>query len=175
MDQEYILKDSRKAIVRLQLMDEVEESLDLIREVAKEGMYLMEDDVDQSRVEWTKTQMELNDEEVLFIVATVDGRIIGNLDLVKYGRWPKTAHVRYLDMAVLDGYRSVGVGSALMDYSIRWAKSKGFEKLILDVFSTNERGINLYKKFGYVVEGINRGAVKILGNKADIIQMGLFL
>lgn len=175
MAKEYPLKNSKKITVRLQTIAEVEESLDLIRKVAEEGLYLMEDDVDRNRIEATKNQMELNGQEVLFIIATIDGKIVGNLDLVKYGRWQKTSHVRYLDMAVLDGFRSVGVGSALMDYSIEWAKSKGFEKIILDVFSSNERAVNLYKKFGFVIEGVNRDAVKIFGKKRDIIQMGLFL
>lgn len=174
-DQEYLLKNSKKLIVALQSIDEVEESLDLIKQVAEEGQYLMEDSVDQNRIEWTKKQMTMNGEEVLFIVAKADGKIVGNLDLVRYGRWSKTAHVRYLDMAVLDGFRSIGVGTALMEYSMNWAKAKGFEKIILEVFSTNERAINLYRKFGFIVEGINKSAVKILGDRVDIIQMGLFL
>lgn len=175
MNKTYLLKNSRKALVKLQSRDEVVESLDLIREVANEGLYLMEDDVDQNRIEWTRDQMDINGKDVLFIVAKVDGKIVGNLDLVRYGKWPKTDHVRYLDMAVLDGFRSIGIGNALMDYSIAWAKTKGLEKIILEVFSTNDRAIELYKKFGFVVEGINKRSVKLSGVDADIIQMGLFL
>lgn len=175
MDKGYTLKDSNRALVKLQSRDGVEESLELIRKVAKEGLYLMEDDVDQNRIEWTKGQMKANGEDVLFIVAKVYGKIVGNLDLVRYGKWPKTDHVRYLDMAVLDGFRSIGIGNALMDYSIAWARSKGLEKIILEVFSTNDRAIKLYKKFGFVVEGTNRDSVNLSGVKVDIIQMSLFL
>lgn len=175
MDKEYILRNSKKVIVKLQSSEEVEESLELIRKVAKEGLYLMEDDVDQNRVEWTKGQMNTNGEDVLFIIAKVDGKIVGNLDLVRYGKWPKTDHVRYLDMAVIDGFRSIGIGNALMEYSIAWARSKNLEKIILEVFSTNERAIKLYTKMGFVMEGTNRKSVMLSAVKVDIIQMGLFL
>lgn len=173
MGKEYQTKDGRKVNISLQTVEEVEESLAVISEVAKEGVYLMEDGVDQRRVEWTKKQMENNDDTVLFIVARMDGKIVGNLDMVRYGGSPKTAHVRYLDMAILDGYRSIGVGSALMVYGVKWADGKGVEKILLEVFSTNTRAINLYKKFGFEIEGTNRGAVKLLGKRADIVQMGL--
>lgn len=175
MSREYSTKDHGKVLIRLQTMEEVEASLDIINVVAKEGNYLMEEGVDQHRIDWTKKQIELNGDEVLFIVAVVDGKLVGNLDLVKYGATPKTEHVRYLDMAILDGYRSIGVGSALMDYCVEWARNKGLKKIILEVFSSNVRAIELYRKFGFVVEGTNRGAVKLLGKIADIIQMGLFL
>ena len=175
MPQEYPTKDQRKVVIRLQTQDEVEESLEIINAVAKEGKYLMEEGVDQRRIDWTRKLLEHNGDEILFIVAELNGKIIGNLDLVKYGGTPKTAHVRYLDMAIVDGYRSIGVGSALMDYSIGWAREKGLEKIILEVFSPNVRAINLYKKFGFVIEGVNRRAVKLLGETADIVQMGLFL
>ena len=175
MSREYQTKDNRKALIRLQNVEEVTESLHIIDVVAKEGKYLMEDGVDQRRVDWTRKQLELNDDKVLYIVAEVDGSLVGNLDLVLYGGTPKTEHVRYLDMAILDRYRSIGVGSALMDYCIEWARNKGLEKIILEVFSSNVRAINLYKKFGFIIEGTNRGAVKLFGKTVDIIQMGLFL
>lgn len=172
---EYRIKDKRTVVVRLQTKEEVEDSLHIIDVVAKEGKYLMEEGVDHRRIDWTRKQLELNGDEVLFIVAELGGKLVGNLDLVKYGGTPKTEHVRYLDMAILDGYRSIGIGSALMGYCIEWARTKGLEKIILEVFSTNQVAVNLYKKFGFVVEGNNRGAVKLLGKTADIIQMGLFL
>lgn len=174
MEKTYPLKNSRNVLIRLQTMEEVEESLDVIRAVAKEEEYLMEADVEPDRVEWTKKQIEENGSNVLFIVALINGKIVGNLDLVRYGKHNKTKHVRYLDMAILDGYRSIGIGSALMDYAIEWTRSKNIVKIVLDVFSTNVRAINLYKKFGFEIEGTNRKAVLIKNKYADIVNMGLF-
>lgn len=175
MDKVYKLKNSIKTTISLEPVEEVEESMKVIEQVAREGLYLMEDDVDQKRIDYTKELVKKNGEDILFILAKVEGRIVGTLDLVRYGRWPKTDHVRYLDMAVLDGYRSMGIGSALMDYAIEWANSRGIEKILLEVFASNRRALNLYRKFGFVEEGTNRKVVVIDGKKDDIIQMGLFL
>lgn len=175
VETDYNLKTSGKVRIRLQTVDDLSESLGIIEKVAAEGLYLMEEGVDPGRVEWTKKKMEKNGEEVLFIVAVCDSKIVGNLDLVRYGNNSKTDHIRYLDMAVLDGYRSIGIGTALMDYSVRWAREKKLGKIILDVFSTNERGINLYRKFGFEFEGSNRKGVKLAGEYVDIVHMGLFL
>ncbi len=175
MGKVYKLKNSREATISLESVEEVEETLKVIEQVAKEGLYLMEDDVDQNRIDHTRELVKNNGEEVLFIVAKKDGKIVGCLDLVRYGRWHKTDHVRYLDMAVLDGYRSMGIGGALMDYAIDWARTKGIEKVLLEVFASNRRAFNLYRKFGFVEEGKNKEVVVIGGKKDDIIQMGLFL
>lgn len=175
MDRVYTLKNSLKAIVGLETVQDVDESMKVIEKVAEEGLYLMEDDVDQKRIDHTKELVKNNGGEILFIVARINGKIVGCLDLVRYGRWHKTDHVRYLDMAVLDGYRSIGVGGALMDFAIEWARTKGIEKILLEVFASNGRAFNLYRKFGFVEEGTNKGVVVIEGKKDDIIQMGLFL
>ncbi len=170
----YSMKDSRRLTVRLQEEKDLEESLGLIDSVAREGLYLMEEGVEPARFEWTRKKMEKNGDEVLFIVAVCESKIVGNLDLVRYGG-PKTEHLRYLDMAVADGFRSLGVGTSLMDYAVKWARDKGLSKIILDVFSTNERGIGLYRKFGFEIEGVNRQSVLLKGKMADIVHMGLFL
>lgn len=42
-------------------------------------------------------------------------------------------------MAILKDYRGKGIGTAMVDYLIRWAREKGLEKVSLSVFSTDER------------------------------------
>ena len=169
------MKNSGDVTIRLETVEEVDRAFDVIREVAKEEDYLMEDGVEQSRIDLTKELLEHNGDDVLFIVAEVDGRIVGTLDLVKYGRYGKTAHVRYLDMAIIDGYRSIGIGSALMDFAVNWAREKKFRKILLDVFSTHTRAINLYRKFGFQIEGTKKDVVMIRNRYADLVSMGLTL
>ena len=43
-----------------------------------------------------------------------------------------------------------------MEYGVEWSKAKGIEKISLDVYNNNPRAINLYEKFGFIVEGIRR-------------------
>ncbi|MDA1761002.1 GNAT family N-acetyltransferase [Bacillus cereus] len=48
----------------------------------------------------------------------------------------------------------MGIGSKLLSHFIEWAKEQeGLEKICMDVFSNNERTINLYKRLGFKEEG----------------------
>lgn len=51
----------------------------------------------------------------------------------------------------------------------------GYEKISLSVFSTNKRAINLYKKFGFEIEGVKKKEIKIDEEYVDEILMALFL
>ena len=85
-------------------------------------------------------------------------------------------HVRVLGMLVVDGYRGMGVGTRLMEYALRWARAKkGVEKVVLGVFSDNQRALRLYEKFGFEVEGVRKKHYYIAGEPEDEIDMALFV
>jgi RimJ/RimL family protein N-acetyltransferase len=50
-------------------------------------------------------------------------------------------------------WRSRGVGSALIQAAIGWAREQGLHKLSLEVFTHNTAAIALYRKCGFVDEG----------------------
>ena len=49
----------------------------------------------------------------------------------------------------------------------------GLHKITLEVLSTNERAINLYKKIGFVLEGVKRDEVLKSGKWIDSIIMSI--
>jgi RimJ/RimL family protein N-acetyltransferase len=91
----------------------------------------------------------------LFLVAEVDGAIVGNL-----GLWPDanpaSAHVAWLGMSVADGYRGVGVGGALLEAAVTWAATAGYLRAVLGVFPENSRAIAFYERHRFVREGLRR-------------------
>ncbi len=88
------------------------------------------------------------------LVACVDGEVVGNLGLHTNPNRPRRRHVAGLGMAVRDDWQGKGVGNALMQAAIDLAdKWLQIERLELEVYTDNERAINLYKKFGFVIEG----------------------
>ena len=105
------------------------------------------------------------------------GRVVGVCDLTPrgLGEASKSRHVVGLGMSILKEYRGIGIGSAMMDYMISWAKEKGYKKISLSVFSTNQPAINLYRKFGFEIEGVKKMEFKINGEYVDEILMALFL
>ena len=104
-------------------------------------------------------------------VAEADGEIVGNLHL-------QATHHGFgiIGMMVSRDWRGRGVGSALMEAAIAWAREQKLHKLTLDVFAHNESAIALYKKFGFVEEGRRvRQYRRQSGELWDSIDMGLLL
>src|SRR3954454_15663712 len=64
-----------------------------------------------------------------------------------------SAHVADLGLLVASGWRRRGVGSALLEQSVAWARAAGVRKLELHVFPHNEPAIALYERFGFRREG----------------------
>src|SRR5208283_5063557 len=133
------------------------------KSVADELIYIYTERITEER---TKRYLGLikDEENQLLIVAEVGSKIVGSLTLDRFTpNSSKSDHVRSLAMLVIDGYREMGIDSALMDYAIKWAEAREVEKIHLGVFSNNPRAIRLYEKFGFVVEGIERKQFKIKG------------
>jgi RimJ/RimL family protein N-acetyltransferase len=84
-------------------------------------------------------------------------------------------HVGEIGISILKDHRGVGIGTAMMDFLVKWAREKGLEKLSLSTFSTNVRAINLFKKFGFEIEGVKKKQFKIRGEYADEVIMGMLL
>ncbi|KDN29920.1 GCN5 family acetyltransferase [Vibrio fortis] len=92
-------------------------------------------------------------EHVYSYVALYQGEVIGNLGLEVCAN-PRRRHVASLGMGVKDNFAGKGVGSALLQTAVdlcdNWINIKRLE---LTVYTDNEQAINLYKKFGFQIEG----------------------
>ncbi|GAB4422638.1 MAG: GNAT family N-acetyltransferase [Anaerolineae bacterium] len=111
----------------------------------------------------------------IFLVAEVDGEIIGALNL-KGGTRQATRHTAVLGMSVAQTWRGQGVGSALMSQAITWARQTGVvNRLELYVYARNQAAIALYGKFGFEIEGQRRRAIYQNGEYLDDLLMALLL
>lgn len=105
------------------------------------------------------------------VVADSGGRIVGMLGI-------EVGHFGFgnLGMLVDAGWRGRGVGSALVQAGIDWARGQGVHKLCLEVFPTNTPAIALYRKFGFVEEGLRAKQYRrASGELWDALVMGLVL
>ncbi len=91
-------------------------------------------------------------------IALVDGGVVGWCDIGSL-HWP--AHVGVLGMGVLASHRGQGIGTALIQAALEKARNIGLPRVELTVSEENARAKTLYEKFGFVVEGIHRNAIKI--------------
>lgn len=104
----------------------------------------------------------------------VDDKVVGWCDIVPIDR-PIHAHCGVLGIGVLKEYRGQGIGKALIQAALEKAQSLGLTRIELTVRERNTHALNLYKKFGFCVEGIKRKGVRIDGVYEDLICMGLLL
>ena len=104
------------------------------------------------------------------IVAESDDGIVGRLS-VSRDPHPSSRHVADLGLMVAASARRRGVGRALLDAAVEWARSAGVRKIELHVFPHNEAAIALYKAFGFEREGYRKGHYRRGGEYVDAILM----
>jgi RimJ/RimL family protein N-acetyltransferase len=103
------------------------------------------------------------------IVAVADGHAVGmiHIEVSRHG-------FGEFGMLVDREWRGRGVGSALLEAAIDWARAQGLHKLCLEVFPHNTVAIALYRKYGFVEEGRRaRQYRRASGELWDSIIMGL--
>lgn len=72
-------------------------------------------------------------------------------------------------------YWGRGIGGALFRIMEEFAKKIGISKIEAKVRVSNERGLSLYKKNGYVIEGTRKRAALINGQFEDEFFIAKFL
>lgn len=104
----------------------------------------------------------IRDSSSLALVAEADGDVVGNV-LISVERSVVSDHVGTLSICVADGWREVGIGSALVQAAQEWASGRGLAKVALGVFRDNLRAIAVYEHAGFVQEGLRRRQYRIPG------------
>jgi putative acetyltransferase len=105
---------------------------------------------------WRKRIAEAAPEDY-FLVAEVNGEVVGNAGLHAAGRTARRKHAGTIGMSVRDDWQGKGIGSALMavmiDICDNWLN---YRRIELTVYTDNAAAIALYRKFGFEMEGTHR-------------------
>lgn len=108
----------------------------------------------------------------LFLVAEVNGEIVG-FSRCDGNKLKRSSHKVEFGVCVLQQYWGFGIGKNLLLQSIQWAESNEIKKITLSVLETNSKAIEIYKKYGFEVEGILRKDKRLSdGNYYNTIVMG---
>lgn len=109
----------------------------------------------------------------LFVAETAEG-IVGRLSITR-DQHPSSQHVADIGLMVAQGYRRRGIGRALLDAAVEWARASGIDKLELHVFPHNEPAIKLYESFGFEQEGYRKRHYRRGQEYVDAILMACHL
>jgi ribosomal protein S18 acetylase RimI-like enzyme len=105
------------------------------------------------------------------LVAVDEQRLVGFL-VAHRGPTRRLRHRADLAIAVLAAYQRRGVGSGLLRELTAWAQARGIVRLELSVMADNSAALCLYRRHGFVEEGVKRGAIRIDGRDVDEVVMG---
>jgi RimJ/RimL family protein N-acetyltransferase len=168
------LKDGRSAIIRRATPDDAAAITEFVNLVGAELQFTLRERATWTLEEERATLAAAVDPASAFFVAEIAGRLSGLLNVAR-GRWTKDFHAAEFGMSCRPDDRGVGLGTALLQAGMEWARSAGVRKLNLEVFATNERAIALYRKAGFVEEGRRRGQYLINGVPVDSLLMSIWL
>jgi ribosomal protein S18 acetylase RimI-like enzyme len=118
--------------------------LELHEEVAAEGRWIGTEpgfDRERYRSNWMRW---IDDPRFLMLVALDADTIVGLLSV-----YPDLDYGFQLGMLVAKSYRGAGIGRALLQASIDWARDHAIAAVHLFVFPHNERAIRLYRSVGF--------------------------
>ena len=111
-------------------------------------------------------------EHAAVFVAEAPEGIVGRLSLARDSH-PASHHVADLGLMVSASHRRRGIGRALLDEAVRWARAAGVRKLELHVFPHNAPAIALYEHYGFAREGYRRAHYRRGREYVDAILMAL--
>jgi len=110
--------------------------------------------------------------DLLLVAVTAAGEVVGGAGLHPAGASPRRRHVMELGMQVQPAWQRQGVGTqllqALCDYADNWL---GVLRLELVVYADNDKAQALYRRFGFVQEGVHRCHAMRDGVYVDSLSM----
>ena len=181
--QRWILKGDKmnmkdEVVYRNPVPEDAEEIVAFYNRVGGETTYLsfVENEyplnVEEQKANIISTDQQPNS---VMILATVEDQIIG-LGTITSGNKIKARHCGELGIVVTEKFQGKGIGSELIRRMIEWCKSNGITtKIQLDTRKDNTMAVELYKKFGFQIEGELKNTTLIDGKYYDLYVMGLML
>ncbi|EOP96998.1 GNAT family N-acetyltransferase [Bacillus cereus] len=175
----YKSKDGKTIIIREAKEQDAERILDSASKALINAPYMLStvEDVKKVRIDVIQKTLKAYHENPNYVqfIAEVSGKLVGAIDF-KNGNKEKISHQGAFAMNILPEYRNYGIGRALLETLINWAKNNSkIEKVCLEVMEDNLSAIQLYKNLGFFEEGRKAKGVKLDGGYQDLILMALFV
>lgn len=119
------------------------------------------------KIPWSKNAFKeeiSNNQFAHYLAALSDGQAVGYA-----GLWKVFDEGHITNIAVHPEFRRNGVGAALLAELVALAQREGILRLTLEVRKGNQAAQNLYRKFGFVEEGVRKAYYADNGEDAVIM------
>ena len=95
--------------------------------------------------------------------ADMEGKLAGRIKVLEW--WNQLAYID--DIVVNPEFRGAGIGRALLEHGIQWARENNFPGVMLETQDDNVRACTLYQKYGFVLSGFDRNVYKAVRPNAN--------
>ena len=168
-------KLGREVVLRNAEVSDAEDLIDYLKTTAAETPYLIREpeEITLSVEQEAKfLQMKIDDPRDLMLIATVDGKHVGNCSLMSIGSFHRYQHRCDVAIALYQEYCGSGIGGMMLKTVLEVAKNCGYEQAELEVIDGNKNAIALYKKLGFEEYGRFPNNMKYRdGRYADALWM----
>jgi len=146
--------DGRKVILRTPKWEDLDDFLELINSLVEERADILKAEkvLREEEIDYLSSVLSrLEKDEILYLVAEVGGKAVAVSHISKRAGYEK--HVGMIGIAIKQGFRDTGIGTAMMKVLIEQAKKMGLTVLTLSASATNKRAIHVYEKVGFAQTG----------------------
>lgn len=153
---EHLDKLGRKIIIRSPKIKDADKMLAYLNKTAKETKFLLREEEEthlsiQSEEKFLASI--INDERQLMLVAEYEGEIIGSSSFSPVSSLSRIKHRASMGIAIYKDFIGQGIGSAMLKILLEEAKKAGYSQMELEVVTTNQNAVALYKKMGFNIYG----------------------
>jgi RimJ/RimL family protein N-acetyltransferase len=165
-------------LIRQALPEDAEAYLALARQLDQETRFMMMEPGERTTTilsmrkrlqAYAKTQNQR-----IFVAENEAGDLIGLLG-AQGGDYRRNYRTVHIFVGILQAYTGKGIGKRLFETMEAWARNWGAHRLELTVMRHNERGLALYQKMGFTIEGQMHDALWVDGQYIDEYIMGKIL
>lgn len=104
------------------------------------------------------------------MAAFSEKKLVGNCDIFRR-KMKDVHHTGVLGIVILEGYRGVGLGEAMMLTALAQATKVGIWLVELQVFANNKQARALYEKLGFRMVGLVPNKIVRRGKSIDEVVM----
>lgn len=157
------LKDGRTCLLRPVQPEDAIDMIEFLRTVSGETPYLLRNANEVTFTQEAEEELlarKLGAENEFMMLASIDGVAAANCGISAKGFVRRQRHRCGFAIALREEYWHLGLGSAMLDYSLALARQIGYEQVELEVVEGNDRAKALYERFGFQATGTNVRALK---------------
>ncbi len=177
--QQFVTKNGKSFVIRNAVCEDALAITNVSNQVIRETPFLSRTENDTpDKEENTRDYVDdcFSSENEAFLVAELDGEIVGFGHLDGNGSRLKFLHRCSIDLSILKQFCGIGIGKVMMQSLIQLASKGGYEQIELNVIENNINAVGLYKSLGFDIYGREPHAMEFAdGTYGDFLFMVKFL